>query len=343
MRNGRTATIGALILGLVATGPVSAWDAQGHRLIADLAHERLTPAAKAALDSLIAKDAAHGVEKCPVTSLADAAVWPDCVRGVPEFDWLKPLHYDDIPLFGWANKARYCPNEQCASAAIEGAVAALKNQSLPDEKRLLALYEIAHFVGDLHQPLHAADNGDQGGNAVRVIYLGETEHFDEFKRKNVPYNLHFVWDTMLVANALGSDGRGQIEALASQHAVDWSTGDANAWALEAHEVAADFAYGRTGVAFEPGHAPAEAVPIRQDYVDASVPIVREQLAKAGVRLAVVLNSVLGTATTTEETCDDVWTQALRRCAHMTDAGRDRCNAEAKSTHTACLWRVPAQR
>ena len=343
MKNAFNTSAGAFLLCLVTAGTASAWDAQGHRLTANLAYERLTPAAKTAVRSLIAKDAVHRVDKCPVASLADAAVWPDCVRGLPEFDWLRPMHYDDIPLFGRENKATYCPEGQCASASIEAAIATVKNQSLPDKKRLLALYEIAHLVGDIHQPLHAADNGDQGGNAVRVIYLGETEHFDEFKRRMVPYNLHFIWDTSLVANALGNDGRQQIETLANQHALEWSKGDADAWAMEAHEVAVDFAYGGAGVRFEPGRAPADAVNIGRDYVNASEPIVREQLAKAGVRLAVVLNSALGSEATTEEACDDAWTQALRGCAHMTDAGRDRCDAEARSAHTACLWRAPPHR
>lgn len=205
---------------------------------------------------------------------------------------MRPLHYDDIPLFGTSDKTQYCPDGQCASAAIADAIDVLKNKGLPDQKRLVALYQIAHFIGDIHQPLHAADNGDKGGNDVKVIYLGEAESYNPFKKAMDRYNLHFVWDTMLPANAFKNNGRDEIVALAKAHTTDWAKGDADAWVSEAHNIAVKFTYGRLPVKLEPGKPPAESVAIERDYVDASALIVREQLAKAAVRLACVLNAAL---------------------------------------------------
>lgn len=57
----------------------------------------------------------------------------------------------------------------------------------------LSLRNLIHFVGDIHQPLHAAEgyskltpDGDQGGNLFNITY------------KNHPQanNLHFAWDHM---------------------------------------------------------------------------------------------------------------------------------------------------
>lgn len=294
MTNLRTMSAAAVLVlaSFAATAPAFAWGAEGHRLTADVAYQQLTPRAKAAVDALIAKDAPHQVEKCPVNSLADASVWPDCVRGLAGVDWMRPLHYDDIPLFGPADKAAYCPNSQCATEAIKAALAVLKKKAAPATDRALALYQIAHFVGDIHQPLHAADNGDKGGNDVKVIYLGEAESYNPFKKAMDKYNLHFVWDTMLPANAFKNNGRDKIATLAKAHVAEWATGDADSWASEAHGIAVKFTYGRLPVKLVPGKPPAEAVAIDRDYVDASAPIVREQLAKAAVRLAYVLNAAL---------------------------------------------------
>ena len=48
---------------------------------------------------------------------------------------------------------------------------------------------LVHFVGDLHQPLHCADDNDRGGNDVPVqLYTRSTK-------------LHAVWDNGLILNS----------------------------------------------------------------------------------------------------------------------------------------------
>ena len=41
--------------------------------------------------------------------------------------------------------------------------------------RLEALKFITHFIGDLHQPLHCADNHDRGGNDVKTKFFGKDD------------------------------------------------------------------------------------------------------------------------------------------------------------------------
>lgn len=227
----------------------------------------------------------------PASSLAEAAVWADCVLGRSGFEWFAPLHDDRIPLFGPADKGRYCPRRKCASEAIAAASQTLRNKDEAPPERLIALYKIAHIVADVHQPLNATDNNDRGGRDVKVIYLGEASH--PCQGEAVPYNLHFVWDTALLANALSGDRSvAMIEELARRHQAEWANGTAEDWARESHYIGADFAYGRLPIKVTPGSAPIGAISVEKDYVDESAPLVRAQLAKASVRLAHVLNQTL---------------------------------------------------
>jgi hypothetical protein len=57
-----------------------AWDAEGHRIIAHLAYERLTPKPKSQIAALITHSGEQGTPTCPVASLEDASTWPDCIR-----------------------------------------------------------------------------------------------------------------------------------------------------------------------------------------------------------------------------------------------------------------------
>ena len=279
---------------LTAAVPARAWGPEGHKLIARFAYEWLTPEARERVDALIAADAANRVEPCPVASIEDAAVWADCVRAVQSYDWMKPLHFDDVPLFGEADRAAYCKGDKCASAAIEAALHVLADESAREEDRLLALYQIVHFAGDIHQPLHASDNGDAGGNGVKVIYLGESERYDEFKKAMVPYNLHFVWDTALVAQAMSAreDAEGEIRGLADANRREWSNGNVEDWVTDSHDIAVRYAYGWLDGAIEPGHAPKEPVALDETYVAQAAPIAREQLAKGALRLSLLLNAAL---------------------------------------------------
>jgi hypothetical protein len=69
-----------------------AWDAEGHRIIAHLAYERLTPKAKAQIAALIANAGEQGTPSCAVASLEDASTWPDCIRPLHgRWDYLAPM------------------------------------------------------------------------------------------------------------------------------------------------------------------------------------------------------------------------------------------------------------
>ena len=135
-----------------------------------------------------------------------------------------------------------------------------------------------HLIGDLHQPFHALGD-DRGGNDIAVSFLG-SNMCDSY-----PCNLHGVWDRMLIEEQ-GLSERQYTERLLKEikenHWERLAGGDPASWANESHHDAVE--------ALLPNGAA-----ITQEYVQKESKIVDEQLALAGLRLARVLNRILGTA------------------------------------------------
>ena len=125
--------------------------------------------------------------------------------------------------------------------------------SLPataDSERLLALKFLLHFVGDLHQPLHAADDHDAGGTEEPDV----AEGFH-------PGNLHHYWDIEFVER-LGTDPRRVAASLIGQisdaQRQEWASGKPADWAMEAFALARSDARARPRVDGIPGAAPGVA-------------------------------------------------------------------------------------
>jgi hypothetical protein len=260
-----------------------AWGPEGHRVVAHLAFERLTPKAKADVAALIARSADQATPSCPVASLEDASTWPDCVRPLhARFDYLAVMHYEDVPVCSVAPKARYCPGGKCITDETRRAIAILRDTKRPAVERLQALEEVAHFIGDMHQPLHAADNGDRGGNEDHVQVAGHAS------------NLHHVWDTEILENAVGTsevDAEAALRPIIAANASHWSSGDVDTWLAESHRLAMSYVYAKLTQPPACG-LPAPAQEISRVYLEWAAPLVRVQLARAAVRLALVLNGAL---------------------------------------------------
>jgi len=157
-----------------------------------------------------------------------------------------------------------------------------------------ALKFLIHFVGDIHQPLHVGFTTDRGGNSF------------EGKFNNKKVNLHEIWDTSIVAERIDNDFSGnqslyldflltQIQGPWSSQANGWSTciqpttyfDCSGEWAVESIGAACDYSYVEAdGVThIETGFD------LGDDYYNRNMPIVEFQIAKAGVRLATILNAL----------------------------------------------------
>ena len=161
-------------------------------------------------------------------------------------------------------------------AKIEDFRKALNDPAITPDQRREDLMFLIHFIGDMHQPLHCADNKDKGGNDVKVEFFGK------------PTNLHSVWDSGLL-DRMGTQERlfGRLLTESTGHAKKWSKGTVEDWAEEAHKAAQKTVYGRL-----PKAAAGTPVPIGAAYEKKADPLIREQLEKAGARLAAVLNAEL---------------------------------------------------
>src|SRR5579859_1277561 len=202
-----------------------AWGREGHRITALIAWNRLTPAARQQVSDLLGGGGRGSVEQ--------ASTWADEVR--PSRPETAPWHYVNIEISNTNYEpARDCPDSNCVIAQVQKDVRIIADRQLATPIRAEALRFLIHFIGDLHQPLHCADNHDRGGNLVKVILGGQQT------------NLHAVWDTEVV-EALGSSEDTVAAALASKITQSdrkaWSRGTAVSWANETWAVAKRSVYG----------------------------------------------------------------------------------------------------
>lgn len=256
------------VLILLQSSWLQAWDANGHAIVAMLAEERLTPQTREAVAALLARQ-----------SMVDVASWSDQVRNKQTAPW----HYVNIEIDETQYEPdRHCPGRQCVVGQIERFRETLANPSINPQKRQKALKYLIHFVGDLHQPLHAGQNHDRGGNDVKVDFLGQT--VNRFTGK--PWNLHQVWDNGLL-DEYAPDAKQAVaqidQYLTSQNETELAQGTVIEWAMQSHDEARDHAYSF-----------ATDKRLDEPYVKQALPTIESQLARAGVRLAALLNACLST-------------------------------------------------
>lgn len=266
------------------TNDAAAWGAQGHRLTALIAYQLLSPSAQARVNAILGSN-----------DLAGASLYLDIHRDELEqaIPGSKTWHYDNRPTCEPdVPRADYCAAGHCASAQLQRHYRVLADPRSPLARKRFALQVIAHLTGDIHQPLHAADHHDAGGNAIKLTGTW-----------NGKANLHSVWDNDFVARAFASpDFDGQSESqiaavMASQITAAqkqaWRQGPVTAWLQDSHAIAVNTAYGLLpGFACHGTNLDAMPVTLTDDYIDRSVGTVPEQLKKGGVRLAAILNRAL---------------------------------------------------
>ena len=245
--------------------------------------------------------------------MTDASTWADDIRGLrPE---ASPWHYIDIPR--GANRdsvAESCPaSAGCVTSAIRRQIELLRSDSTDSKVRADALRFVIHLVGDMHQPLHCTTNNDMGGNCVPVQFFDVEPAVANPEYETYRPNLHAVWDTGIIQHIRGSTPTEQWAARLDRQAASklgaWQKAGINLdeWAWENHQKAETAVYGRLPVSVpvekpEPvkgcsadNHVAHRMLKLHeqvsQQYVDAVAPVVEEQIAKAGMRLAMILNQL----------------------------------------------------
>lgn len=263
-------------------------------MVADIATRYLTPAATRQVRALLKGDLAADGAPSGRRTLGEIASWADEIKDYDRTKVRRSWHYDDIPLCGVPDYSRYCRKDRCASAQLARQIEILKDKRERIGRRNEALKWVVHLTGDIHQPLHAATQRDNGGNAVEVSFFGQ--------RDNPPYGtikLHTIWDVHMVQRLIsekGGERRGE-RAIAAARISDadqsaWEQGTISDWIGESHQIARTFVYPKLPVASSCSRKIEGLVTIDDAYYSAAAPIIETQIRKAGVRLARVLNDSL---------------------------------------------------
>jgi len=279
-----------------------AWGDEGHEIIALVAERLLDPSVRDKITAMLAADP----DDLTAHDIASEATWVDRYRDFDrngarqryEQTWrwhfvnieLRDPNLDlacfDHPAPPPGTVASNGPSQACIVDKIEQFATEVADPRTDPEERVVALKFVLHLVGDLHQPLHAADDHDAGGNRKRVVA-------DGFR----PGNLHHFWDVEFVER-LGVDLKqvagAIVTAISDEQRWAWSQGSPADWVMESFALAHDHAYGLLHVPSTRG-----LYVLDNRYVDAAIEDVRMQLSRAGVRLALVLNKALQRAPSTQ--------------------------------------------
>jgi len=256
------------------------WWEPGHALVCEIAWRELGPRAREAVRDLLTIDSAY-------EQFGTSCYWADVIRGEPGFEVFTPSHYVNLPSGAAGfDASRDCLATLCVVEAIELFAGRLRDPTLPPEEKLVALKFLGHFVGDIHQPLHAGYAEDQGGNDIRAC----TPEDDDT-------NLHAVWDGFVVNRRLaelGLDWKSYGARLhADIHPVEralWRDLDPRVWAEESYALMEDEAY-------EDIDRKAEAAVgcFDEEFVVRHVETTERRLKQAGFRLAALLDDIFGSS------------------------------------------------
>jgi len=256
---------------------------------------------------------------CGATGLdpfADLATWADDERDVRRETG--PWHFIDIPLgAARTDVSGACDaSTGCVTTAIQQQLDVLRNTTGTLQDQANALMFVVHFVGDIHQPLHATTNNDRGGNCIPVKFFNRKPRLTNASTGSYKPNLHGVWDTEIVERVgkIGGSHDTDVQAFADHLAVEFASDiptwqstppDFEAWAWESHELAVNISYGKLprSVSVETPKSVDNCTDdnnvsarmktlhesVGQHYVTVADPVISEQLARAGTRLAMLLN------------------------------------------------------
>jgi S1/P1 Nuclease len=255
------AGIAALLL-LLPHPQAWAWGSEGHRIIADIAWDHLNDTTLENLKPFLGDN-----------DLASIATWADDIRsGRPE---TAPWHYVDIPPDSGEYQAKDCPDDNCVVAQINKFARILGDPQQPFKARSEALKFVVHFVGDLSQPMHAMADA-RGGNDIPVTVFGSAQCGQH------TCNLHGVWDSELIRHTGLREHHyaHELEDMIAADHLQAGSGDPVAWANESLQLAKQ-------AWVQP------QTDIDETYYLEERPVVDQQLALAGLRLAQLLNEELG--------------------------------------------------
>lgn len=240
-----------------------AWGAEGHRICGQIADSYLSPQARKAIKEILGNE-----------SIAITSNWADFIKSDPDYNYLSPWHYIDF------DKAYTLPEMQDflahdtkvdAYTKLNFLITELKKKDLSKENKLLYLRMLIHIIEDVHQPMHTAHTDDKGGNDFKVNWF------------NTPTNLHSIWDSQLIEfqQLSYTEYTNAINHTTLAQRNEWQKAPIAQWLYESNQIAE-----KLYTEIKPGDTLSG-----YKYNFNHIETLNNQLLKAGVRLAGVLNQL----------------------------------------------------
>lgn len=254
-----------LVLGLFFYLPIQgmAWGLLGHRIVGEIANSYLTKKTKRAIAGILGNE-----------SVAMSSNWADFIKSDPGYNYLSNWHYINL-------KAGLSQNEVVSFLEADTSTNAytkisflsnqLKNRNLPMADKILYLKVLIHLVADIHQPLHVGRPEDLGGNKIRVLWF------------NDPYNLHQVWDEVLIGfqKLSYTEYVSAINFVSKDQRSIWQKEPLSLWFYQSYQLAEKI--------YNDVKGPEEKLGFQYNYKYKNN--LDEQLLKGGVHLAGMLNEI----------------------------------------------------
>lgn len=253
-------TILFLVLLVSFTSQADDWGKTGHRATGAIAEQYLNRKARKAIAQLLDGE-----------SLALVSTFADDIKSDAQYKVYGPQHYVNIP-FDKTYDTHPKSEKGDIIQGIDNAITILKSTTATKEEKAFQLRMLVHFIGDLHQPLHTGLAEDKGGNDFQVRWYKDGT------------NLHRVWDTEMI-DSYGmsySELAMNMPQLNKKERMAMASGTHRDWLEDSRDVVKDI-YANTSVGDKLGYR------YMYDYFD----VLKGQLQKGGVRLAALLNEVLG--------------------------------------------------
>ena len=254
----------ACIFALIIPYYSMAWGVLGHRVIGEIADHHLSAKARVEMKKMLGNE-----------SIAMVSNWGDFVKSDKSYDYLYSWHYVNLPSgMNTSQVHERLKNDTTANLynRIGFLIKELKSKKISKEKKIMYLKLLIHFVGDAHQPMHAARPEDRGGNDIKLFWF------------NNPTNLHRIWDEQLMEFQ-------QLSYTEHTKAIDytnlpqrqkWQAQPVNLWIYESYQIAEKL---YTEV------KPEDKLGYNYNYQHINT--MNQQLLKGGIRLAGVLNQIFG--------------------------------------------------
>jgi len=252
---------GVLLLffvGQLAMSNVPFWGKTGHRVVGEVAQKHLSHKAKRAIHKILKGQ-----------GLASVSNFADNIKSDTLFRKYGPWHYVNYPADKKYTDVTPSPNGDIV-LAIQKCIEIVGDPRSSEADKEFYLKMLVHFVGDLHQPMHAGREENRGGNDIQIQWFGKGS------------NLHRLWDSDLIdkfgmsytelANNLPVMSRNERKALQMGTVYDW---------VEESQDIANELYNSVKIGEKLGY----------QYSYKYWETVEIQLLKGGVRLAAVLNDL----------------------------------------------------